>query len=199
MNSTLEAFRVSDLRGGAVSPGGGSTTLEDPTGRRRRLMRLLGRAVAVVLGLWLAALLFAGLGVGPVASIPFAQVLHPNAAPPPLPTTLEPKAPTAADLKPALAAQAKLVAPAVAPPQTVGKLPLATAKPRRAGTRTTPGKAAPHVVPPGPSPTRTSHASPTGQAHGGSNKTTTTTTTTTPGHSGAAPGQSRLPGSTSGR
>jgi hypothetical protein len=199
MNSTLEAFRVSDLRGGAVSPGGGSTTLEDPTGRRRRLMRLLGRAVAVVLGLWLAALLFAGLGVGPVASIPFAQVLHPNAAPPPLPTTLEPEPPTAADLKPALAAQAKLVAPAVAPAQTVGKLPLATAKPRRAGTRTTPGKAAPHVVPPGPSPTRTSHASPTGQAHGGSNKTTTTTTTTTPGHSGAAPGQSRLPGSTSGR
>jgi hypothetical protein len=200
MNSTLETFRVSDLRGGAVSSGGGATTLEDPTGRRRSLMRLLGRAVAVVLGLWLAALLFAGLGVGPVASIPFAQVLHPNAAPPALPTTLEPKPPTAADLKPALATQAKLVAPAVAPAPTVGKLPLATAKPPRGGTRTMPGKAAPHVVPvPGPSPTRTSHASPTGQAHGGSNKTTTTTTTTTPGRSGAAPGQSRLPGSASGR
>jgi hypothetical protein len=196
MNSTLEAFRVSDLRGGAVSPGGGSTTLEDPTGRRRRLMRLLGRAVAVVLGLWLAALLFAGLGVGPVASIPFAQVLHPNAAPPPLPTTLEPEPPTAADLKPALAAQAKLVAPA----QTVSKLPLATARPRRARARTTPAKSFPHATPvPGPSSTRTSHASPTGQAHGGGNETTTTTTTTTPGRSGAAPGQSRLPGSASGR
>jgi hypothetical protein len=196
MNSTLEAFRVSDLRGGAVSPGGGSTTLEDPTGRRRSLMRLLGRAVAVVLGLWLAALLFAGLGVGPVANIPFAQIFHRNAAPPPLPTTLEPEPPTAADLKPALAAQAKLVAPA----QTVSKLPLATARPRRARTPTTPAKSFPHATPvPGPSPTRTSHASPTGQAHGGGNGTTTTTTTTTPGRSGAAPGQSRVPGSASGR
>src|SRR6476646_9824267 len=104
MNSALETFRVSDLRGGAVSPGGGSTTLEDPTGRRRSLMRLLGRGVAVVLGLWLAALLFAGLGVGPVANIPFAQILHPSAAPPPLPIIVQPEPPTAADLTPALAA-----------------------------------------------------------------------------------------------
>src|SRR5512133_3374567 len=104
MNSTLETFRVSDLRGGAVSPGGGSTTLEDPTGRRRSLMRLVGRAVAIVLGLWLAALLFAGIGVGPLANIPLAQILHPSAAPPSLPVTLKPKPPTAADLEPALAA-----------------------------------------------------------------------------------------------
>jgi hypothetical protein len=184
MNSTLETFRVSDLRGGAVSPGGGSTTLEDPTGRRRRLMRLVGRAVAIVLGLWLAALLFAGIGVGPLANIPFAQIVHPSAAPPPLPTTLEPKPPAAADLKPALAAA-----------QTVGKPPLAPAQPRRARPQTMPGQITPV---PGPSPTRTSHASPTGQAHGGGKEKTTTTTTTTPGRSGAAPGHSRLPGSTSG-
>jgi hypothetical protein len=159
-------------------------------------MRLLGRAVAVVLGLWLAALLFAGIGVGPLANIPFAQILHPSAAPPPLPTTLEPKPPAAADLKPALAAaQTKLAARAVAPAQTVGKTPLATAQPRRARPRTMPGKATPV---PEPSPTRTSHASPTGQAHGGGKEKTTTTTTTTPGRSGAAPGHSRLPGSTSG-
>ena len=168
-------------------------------------MRLLGRAVAVVLGLWLAALLFAGLGVGPLANIPLVPILHPSASPPPLPMTLEPKPPTAADLEPALAAaQTKPVAGAVAPAQTVGKPPLTTAQPRRTRARTMPGKAAPHATPvPGPSPTGTSHASPTGQAHGGGKKTTTTTTTTstttTPGRSGAAPGQSRLPGSTSGR
>src|SRR6476469_6459267 len=165
MNSTLETFRVSDLRGSAVSPGGGSTTLEDPTGRRRRLMRLVGRGVAIVLGLWLAALLFAGIGVGPLANIPFAHILRPSAAPPALPITLKPKRPTAADLRPALAAApTKRTAGAVAPAQTVGKPPLARAQPRRARPRTIPGKRAPHVTPVhGPSPTRTSHASPTGQ------------------------------------
>jgi hypothetical protein len=159
-------------------------------------MRLVGRAVAIVLGLWLAALLFAGIGVGPLANIPLAQILRPSAAPPALPISLKPKQPTAVDLKPArAAAQTKLAAGAVAPAQTLGKPPLATAQPRRVRPRTTPGKATPV---PGPSPTRTSHASPTGQAHGGGKEKTTTTTTTTPGRSRAAPGHSRLPGSTSG-
>jgi hypothetical protein len=166
-------------------------------------MRLVGRAVAIILGLWLGALLFAGIGVGPLANIPLAQILHPSAAPPALPITLKAKPPTAVDLKPALpATRTELVAGAVAPAQTVGKPPLATAtQPRRARPRTKPGKAKPDATPVlGQSPTRTSHAGPSGQAHAGGKRqtTTTTTTTTTPGRSGAAPGHSRLPGSTSG-
>ena len=202
MKSTLETFRVSDLRGSAVPPSGESTILEDPTGRRRRLMRLAGRAVAVILSLWLAALLFAGIGVGPLANIPFARIVHPSAALPALPTSLRPTPPTAADLKPARPAKQIAGLLTSAPPVANAQPPTTTGQ---GGTRprTSPGKGAPQATTaPAPSSTRRSQASPTGQVRGGGKNTTssstTTTTTTTPGRSGVAPGQSRLPGSTSG-
>jgi hypothetical protein len=82
--SAVERPRVLDLRGsgGAVARGVG--VLEDPSGRRRRFMRGLGRAAASCLALWLAALLLGGLGLFPTGGLPFAGVLTPATAPPPL-------------------------------------------------------------------------------------------------------------------
>jgi hypothetical protein len=212
MNSAIETVRVSDLRGRAVSPDGGSTTLEDPSGLRRRVMRRTARAVALVLGLWLAALLFAGIGVGPLANIPFGHIVRPY-TPPAIPSVLHPRPPTAAELEPALPVAApRRGAPTqgstggATPAPALGKTRTNAARPGGAGHKPSPRKVAPPATAaPGRSPTRPSHASPTGQAHGNGKNTTTTTsttpttTTTTPGRSGIAPGQARLPGSTSGR
>jgi hypothetical protein len=172
-------------------------------------MRLLGRSVAVVLGLWLAALLFAGLGVGPLANIPFAHIFRPVSAPPALPTVLRPKPATPADLKPALpAAEPRGGAPAnrsatSVPPATAPSTTSPTKRPRTARPKTNPGKGTPPATSaPGNGTTKPSPASPTGQTHGkGHTKTTTTTTptATTPGRSLTAPGQLRLPPPTSGR
>src|SRR5437867_556663 len=161
MNSTLETVRVSDLRGSAVSPDGRSTTLEDPTGLRRRVMRRTARAVALVLGLWLAALLFAGIGVGPLANIPFAHILRPY-TPHALPSVLQPKRPTAADLKPALPiavpgrgapTHSSTSGPTSAP--TLGKTRTKAARPGGVRQKASPRKIAPPAT--APSPTGPSH------------------------------------------
>jgi len=78
-----------DLRGSARAAPQPSI-LEDATGRRRLRVRRLGRAVSVVFALWLIALLFGGLGVIPIGSVPLGGVVAPPARPPLLGRTAVP-------------------------------------------------------------------------------------------------------------
>lgn len=91
---------------GTTVDGGGLAVLEDPTGRRARWMRRAGRLVfALFLG-WLLAIVLGGLGLVPVAGIPFTHVLRPSSGPSPLVKLPRPRQPSASDLRPALSATA---------------------------------------------------------------------------------------------
>src|SRR6478672_4135291 len=126
-----ETGRVSDLRGGTPTPAG-TAVLEDPTGRRRRRLRLLSRAIALALTLWLVALVLGAAGLSPVPGVPFARIFRAPAAPAPkkLPTPVQP---TASDLKPARpashAAAARASIPAASRPAT-GSQPAPSGAPR---------------------------------------------------------------------
>src|SRR5215212_6554516 len=70
---------IIDLRGsGRSSSAEDFGVLADPSGRRRRGLRRVGRAVAVLFALWLAALVLPGPG------IPLASRTSADGAPPPL-------------------------------------------------------------------------------------------------------------------
>lgn len=203
-NLVAERVRVSDLRG-STGPTAGTAVLEDPTGRRRRRLRLASRVIAVALTLWLVALVLGGVGLSPVPGVPFAHVLRPASPPPATKRLPKPAQPTAADLQPAL--------PAGSPASAVAAQPVPVAGQRttpHAGTTTPATKHSPnprsvavHTMPPsvdgapaaGQRATpKTTH--PNNGKGSGATTTTTTTTTTTPGRSGAAPGQT---GTTPGR
>lgn len=196
--------KVADLRG-TPAAAQAAAVLEDPTGRRRRRLRLAGRLVAVVLTLWLVALVAGGVGLGPVPGIPLVGALRP-AVPPLAPHLPRPARPTPSDLRPAAPAR-------VAATQPAASSPSASAEPR-AVARRTPAHApavthnvahpAPHavVVPPTttttPAVTHPNNGKHTGSsttgrstAPAGTGTTTTTTTTTAPAHgkSGSAPGR----------
>src|SRR5205085_569518 len=64
----LAGHRASHGRGPAVE----TAVLEDPTGRRRRRMRIAGGVLATLLTGWLLVLLLGGLGITPVADLPLA-------------------------------------------------------------------------------------------------------------------------------
>jgi hypothetical protein len=85
--------------------GGGSAVLEDPTGRRARWLRLAGRCVFLLFLGWLLAIVLGGLGLMPVAGIPFAHVLRPSQGPPALAKLPQPRQPSASDLRPAVSAK----------------------------------------------------------------------------------------------
>src|SRR5689334_11623624 len=55
--------------------------LEDPTGRRLRWMRRVGRAIALLFLLWLVALVLGALGVAPSPGWLFGGVFRQQAAP----------------------------------------------------------------------------------------------------------------------
>ena len=198
-----EHVRVSDLRGRAA-PAPGTAVLEDPTGRRRRRLRLAGRAIALALTLWLVALVAGGVGLNPVPGVPFAHILKP-AAPPTTRHEPPPAPPSASDLEPALPARSakRVVAAQPIPVPGQGTTHSVSAKRTPAAakrhavavhTMTPAVDGAPAAAPHGPA---ASH--PNNGKHAGSTTTTTTpttTTTTTPGHSGGAPGQT---GTTPGR
>lgn len=189
-----DRVRVSDLRGSAA-PAAGAAVLEDPTGRRRKRLRLASRVVAVALTLWLVALVLGGVGLNPVPGVPFAHILKP-AAPPTPRHVPEPAQPTVADLQPALPARSskRAVAPQAVPVagQTITRR--VTAKRSPAATKR--HSVAVHTMPPAvdgapatsaPAP-KTVHPN-NGNGGSGTGTTTTTTPTTTPGRSGSAPGQ----------
>jgi hypothetical protein len=148
--------------------------LEDASGRRLRFLRRLGRAVALLLVLWLCAVFLGGLGVGPATHVPFGQLLRPTLAPPKLQQAPRVSPPAPADLVPAVPASA---APAL----------LTTTQLTATTTTTTKGKSA---SAPGHAATTTSHGK--SAAAPGHTKTTTTTRTNT--HSNrpvAPPGQTK--------
>lgn len=140
--------------------------LEDPSGRRLRRMRWLGRIVAVVFLLWFATILLGALGVGPAGRVPFGNSLRPSAGPPPLRRLPSPRPPTRSDLVPALSAT--VFAPAV--------------RVARHGRVARPGHAAPAQAP--------GQLTPTGTAPGHSASAPgRQVTTTSPGHSASASGR----------
>jgi hypothetical protein len=150
--------------------------LEDASGRRLHRMRWIGRAVALLFLLWLAAILFGALGVGPAGRVPFGRALRPSAGPPPLRRLPPPRQPAPADLVPAL-------------PAAAVRPPIARGSPTAPKTRAERGRSA---VAPGHVPTaargRSSAAPGHLRAHGVAARgrlrhaaTTVTTTTTTPG------------------
>ena len=141
--------------------------LEDASGRRLRGMRWVGRAVALVFLVWLTLVFLGGVGVGPVARLPFGAILRPSVAPPKLKTPLRPRPTSATDLVPAVAATPAAAARA-------GRRALPTAKRAAHGRATTaPGRSGATTTVHGKS------ASAPGHLH-----TTTTTTRATHGKSG---------------
>ncbi len=86
--------------------GGGSSVLEDPTGKRARWWRRAGRCVSLLFLAWLLAIVLGGLGLIPVAGIPFTHVLRPTQGPPVLAKLPQPRQPSASDLRPAVSAKA---------------------------------------------------------------------------------------------
>lgn len=140
------------------------SVLEDPSGRRARWLRRGGRVVFVVFSAWLVAIVLGGLGLLPVTGIPLTHALRPSLGPPPTVTRLQPRPPSASDLRPAL--------PAAMP---VPKVPLtahgkSAVAPGRARTTTTHGKG---TTAPGRTKTTTTHGKSTTAP--GRTKTTTTT------------------------
>src|SRR3954454_6574276 len=182
-----DRVRVSDLRGNAGVPAP-AAVLEDPTGRRRRRLRVAGRVLAVALTLWLVALVLGSVGLSPVPGVPFAHVLRP-AGPPGAKKLPKPEQPTAADLEPALPTTHATTAVAPHPVRVAGQLgtrrttsvPSPAAKRRGVGS---PRSVAVHTMPPAVDGAA-AHAPKI--AHANNSKTTTTTTTATPGRSGTAP------------
>ena len=86
--------------------GDGSAVLEDPTGRRARWLRRAGRCVFLLFLAWLLAIVLGGLGLIPVAGIPFVHTLRPSQGPPPLAKLPQPRQPSVSDLRPAVSAKA---------------------------------------------------------------------------------------------
>jgi hypothetical protein len=167
------------------APGGDPAVLEDATGRRGRWMRRLGRMLSFLLVSWLVVLLVGGLGLTPVASLPFADILRPSQGPEELAAPPTPRRPLADDLRRAR--------PLVSRPTPVSATrrisqppPPTRAAPRRARTFTTQKRVTRRSIPAQPS---------TSLARGGaapSPLTTTSagsTTITAPGRSAVAPGQ----------
>jgi hypothetical protein len=175
------------------APRGGRAVLEDSTGRRGRWMRRLGRTFALLVFAWLVVLLLGGLGLAPVADLPFAEALRPSKGPEPLATLPKPRRPPARDLSPALPlATPTDVTAGSAPPSPSG------AGRARSVRRVAPRPTATPVRPVPPGRTRTAPPGRSAQAPGRSGATTPGKTQsppgqtrTTPGRSASAPGQAK--------
>ena len=189
-----EGVRVSDLRGSAA-PAAGAAVLEDPSGKRRKRLRLVARAIALALTLWLIALVLGGVGLSPVPGVPFAHILKP-AAPPTTRHLPKPAPPTASDLAPALPANSSRTAVAAQPVPVAGQPTTRHVTGKQTPAATKRHAVAVHTMPPAVdgAPAAGAPGAPTHANNGkhvGTTTTTTTTTstTTTPGRSGSAPGQ----------
>jgi hypothetical protein len=176
---------VSDIRGAAHGPRR-SAVLEDPTGNRRKRLRIVARLIALSMSIWLVALLLGAVGITPVGSIPFVRVFKPPASPPVIHRLPRPRRPTVAELQPALpATSARRSTAAVqrAVPLVAKKAPVGHTRKVRAPAPTTPATPTPP----------TTHGRANGKAKGKPHPATTTptTTSTTPGQSGTSPGHTR--------
>lgn len=173
--------RITDLRGAAGVPRG-AAVLEDPTGRRRRRLRLVGRVLAALLTLWLVALLLGAVGINPVSGVPLGRALRPTTAPPAQKTVPQPKAPSVADLQPAEPVQTRVSKTAPSTPATVA--PRKRALARRPASTKTPLRSSPHSAVPLLSPGANAPPAPPGRDR-------TTTTPTPGGRSETAPGRTK--------
>jgi len=196
---------VIDLRGRAVS-GVEPAVLADPSGRRLRRLRVVGRALFVLFALWLCALVLAGLGVLPSSGIPFAGSAA-TPSPPALAQHPVVHGPSAAELRPAVPASvakangltsggaaaptrtssakhASGVAPKAGKP-TITKVP-SVKSPPTATPLTSPGASS---AAPGQTKTTTTLGS--SSAAPGHTKTTSSGSTSAPGQTGTAPGQTQ--------
>src|SRR3954470_3578282 len=187
-----DRVRVSDLRGNAGVPAP-AAVLEDPTGRRRRRLRVAGRVLAVALTLWLVALVLGSVGLSPVPGVPFAHVLRP-AGPPGAKKLPKPEQPTASDLEPALPTTHSTTTVAPQPVRVAGQLgtrrttSLQSPAAKRRGVGS-PRSVAVHTMPPAVDRAAAPAAQGPKIAHANNSKATTTTTAATRGRSGTAPGQ----------
>jgi hypothetical protein len=188
---------VSDIRGAAHGPRG-SAVLEDPTGNRRRRLRIAGRLIALAMSIWLVALLLGAVGITPVGSVPLVRVFKPPASPPAVHRLPRPRPPTVAELRPAQPARSARSTAA----RTQRAVPLIAKKvpPRHTRKLRTPAATTPATPTAPTAPTNRGQAN--GKAIGKPQPapatTTPTTTTTTPGQSGTSPGHTRTtpPGKT---
>jgi hypothetical protein len=181
---------VSDIRGAAHGPRR-SAVLEDPTGNRRRRLRVVARLIALSMSIWLVALLLGAVGITPVGSIPLVRAFKPPASPPVIHKLPRARPPTVAERQPALPASAAPASTAgvqrTVPP--VAKAPTKHTRKLRSPVTTTPAT----PTTPTPPATRTTPGRANGNAKGKPQPATTTptTTTTTPGQSGTSPGHTR--------
>jgi hypothetical protein len=177
--------RVVDLRGrtelAAPVPG----VLEDPTGRRRLHMRRGGRAVSLLLLIWLLALVLGGLGLVPVPGVPRVISLRPSSGPPVVTERPRPRPARPDDLVEARAATVQ-VAPVVRRPAATQRpastLPAAVAPARRPVASTPASTATPSRPTTSPAATHGPASKPSGTTSHGSSGTA-------PGHTLTAPGQ----------
>jgi hypothetical protein len=189
------------------APGGDPAVLEDATGRRGRWMRRLGRTLSLLLVGWLVVLLVGGLGLTPVASLPFADILRPSQGPEELAAPPTPRRPSADDLRRARPLVSRPT-PVSATRRISPSPPPTRAAPRRARTFTTqrpvrhrsiPGEPRGSAARDGaaPSPATTTSAGSTtipapGRSAGAPGQTGEApglSFTAAPGQSGSAPGQ----------
>jgi hypothetical protein len=168
-----------------------TVVLEDPTGRRRRRMRLLGRAVSMLFLLWLVVIVLGGIGVAPLTHAPFVHALRPTRGPPQVRALPRPRPPSPSDLLPALpaAAAAALPAPRAAVPRAHAKVAhprgRSSLAPGHTKTTTTPASRGRSSLAPGHTKTTTTPAS---RGRSSLAPGHTPTVTTTRGRSSSAPG-----------
>jgi hypothetical protein len=189
-------------------PGSDRAVLEDATGRRGRWMRRAGRTATLLVFAWLVVLLLGGLGLAPVANLPFAETLRPSKGPEPLAVVPKPRKPRPIDLQPAAPIATRAIAPneasaALTPVRTSRTEPARrerrfAAKPR-AGTRSAPRQTAvpqnparpvpPATTPIPPAPTPAASRGRSAQAPGHTGGPPPGQTATSPGRIATAPGQ----------
>jgi hypothetical protein len=184
---------------GTTVGGGGSAILEDPTGRRARWLRRAGRCVFLLFLGWLLAIVLGGLGLMPVAGIPFAHVLRPSQGLPVLAKLPQPRQPSAADLRPAVSANGFVArvgrAGQQAPRSVIGPRGRSSSAPGRAAVprgrsatapgqaKTSPSSSVPHgrsATAPGQAKTSPSSSVPHGRSATAPGQTKTTSTPTVP-------------------
>jgi hypothetical protein len=178
---------VSDIRGAAHGPRR-SAVLEDPTGNRRRRLRVVARLIALSMSIWLVALLLGAVGITPVGSIPLVRAFKPPASPPVIHKLPRARPPTVAERQPALPASAAPASTAgvqrTVPP--VAKAPTKHTRKLRTPAATTPATPATPTTPGAPNPKAKAEPQPAT-----TRPTTPTARPTTPGQSGTSPGHTR--------
>jgi len=180
-----------------TTDGGRRAVLEDPTGRRARRFRRASRFVSLLFLAWLLAIVLGGLGLIPVAGIPFTHVLQPSQGPPKLAKLPQPRQPSASDLRPAVSAKAFAATVGTsgrpAPGSSTGSHGKSATAPGQ--TKTTSTTTVTHGKS-GTAPGQTKTTSTTTVTHGKSatahgQTKTTSTTTVSHGKSATAPGQTK--------